>query len=105
MPTHKVFVFVAKDVVTKPGQFDQWCAFAETEHQAQMDIQSKYHLMGIELVCVQVMEDRRKHRGRRHDDPGTFFCEGCQKQVSNDLHGVSFHGGGSYCEYCQAKGD
>ena len=104
---NKVFVFIDDEcLVAEKGQFDEWCAFAETESQAQMIIHSRYSLGGRRLKLVRVIENRRKRQERREVQAptvGTFFCEGCQKQVSNDLHGVSYQGGGSYCEFCQAK--
>lgn len=65
----KVFVFVEEGVVAKAGQFGQWCAFAETETEALLSIQSRCSMEGRVLKLIQTMEDRRATaRDRREDE-------------------------------------
>lgn len=64
--TLKVFVFINEEcLVAEKGHFDQWCAFAETEAEAQITIQVRYRLGGIRLKLVETLEDRRKKSCRR----------------------------------------
>jgi len=64
----KVWVFVEANVVSKPGYFDKWCAFADTEVEAEMRIRNTVSLGGRELKLVNSFDDRRKPRDRRSDE-------------------------------------
>jgi hypothetical protein len=64
----KVFCFVYDDViVAQDKHFDEWCAFADNELEAQLKIQSRYNLGGRRLKLVGTLDDRRKS-SRRGDD-------------------------------------
>lgn len=64
----KVFVFVDENVVVaEKGHFDEWCAFADNEMEAQVKIQMRYNLNGTRLKLVRTIDDRRKSSRRGED--------------------------------------
>lgn len=64
--TKKVFVFAdSENSSPTPGKFDQWCAFAESEHHAQIKIQSRYNLQDRNLRLLESYDDRRRPNDRR----------------------------------------
>ena len=66
MLTKKVFVFVDADCVcAEKGQFDKWCAFADNETIARLDIQVRYRVDSSRLMLIETIEDRRKVQERR----------------------------------------
>lgn len=74
--THKVYVFVLKDKIVAKGQFDQWCAFAETETEAKINIHVRHDIKGEDLHLVEVLNDRRA-RPRRNGDRRVKNCAKC----------------------------
>lgn len=68
MTIKKVFVFVYEDcIVAEKGHFDEWCAIAESEMEAELKIQTRYNLGGRRLKLVRSFEDRRKSLRRGED--------------------------------------
>ena len=63
----QVFVFVEEDTVVSPGEFDQWCTFANNETEAKIQILIRYRLGEKKLKLIQTFEDRRKDSRRGED--------------------------------------